>query len=119
MADALEAGAFVGAEQRKATRYKVRLPVLFKWSEANGVGLQGGGFTRDISTDGLFVCCDRFPPLKTVLSMEILLSFGGAPSSSLLLTGQGEVVRIEGREKQTGFATETHFDLNHGEMEPN
>jgi PilZ domain len=106
-------------EQRKTVRYQVRAPVLFKWTDADAMGVQGGGFTRDISTGGLFVCCDRLPPLKTVLSMEVLLSLVESPSPGLRLMGQGVVVRLEKRENQTGFAAKTKLDLNRGEMDPN
>ena len=104
-------------EQRKAIRYQVRAPVLFRWTDVDGVGLQGGGFSRDISTDGLFVCCGRLPPLKTALSIEVLLSVAQAPGPGLWLRGQGEVVRVEGRENQPGFAAKAHLDLTRSETD--
>ena len=104
-------------EQRKAIRYPVHAPVLFRWTDAEGVGLQGGGFSRDISTGGLFVCCDRLPPVKTVLHLEVLLSLVEAPSPGLWLRGQGEVVRVEGRENQPGFAAKAHLDLTRSETD--
>jgi len=105
-------------EQRKAIRYQVRAPVLFRWTDINGVGLQGGGFSRDISSDGVFVCCDRLPPLKTAIGIEVLLSVAQAPGPGLWLSGQGEVVRVEG-EKEPGFAAKTRLDLKRGETDPN
>ena len=106
-------------EQRNTIRYPVRALVLFRWTDAKGVPLQAGGFTRDISTDGLFVCCDRLPLLKTALNMEVLLSLVEPTDPLLQLTAQGVVVRVEERENQKGFAAKTHFNLNLSEMDPN
>lgn len=106
-------------EQRKSVRYQMRAPVLFKWTNGDGVALQDGGFTRDISTDGLFVCCDRLPPLQTALSMEVLVSVVEAPRPGLRLRGQGVVVRVEELDNYTGFAAKVDFDLKHGKMDLN
>jgi len=104
-------------EQREAVRYPMRAVVLFKWTDADGVGLQDGGFTRDISTAGLFVYCDRPPPVKTAFSMEVLLPLFEAPHPGLRLMGQGVVVRVEEQKKQTGFAAKVYLDS--GDIDPN
>ena len=106
-------------EQRKTTRYPLCAPILFNWTYADGVCLQGGGFTRDISTDGLFVRCDRPPLLETALNMEVLISLGEPTAPVLRLRGPGMVVRVEERENRRGFAAKIDFDLNPDEMDPN
>jgi hypothetical protein len=104
-------------EQRGAVRYPVRAVVLFKWTDADGVGLQDGGFTRDISTAGLFVYCKRLPPVKTAVSMEVVLPLFEAPHPGLRLIGQGVVVRVEEKKKETGFAAKIYLDS--GNIDPN
>lgn len=87
-------------------------PVLFNWTDGERVSWQGGGFTRDVSSGGVFVYCDRLPPLKTAVSMEILLPLGEAPRSGLRLRGEGVVIRLEEREDNAGFAAKADFDLD-------
>ena len=106
-------------DRRKTTRYPVRAPVLFKWTDADGASLQDGGFTRDASTGGLFVCSEHPPPLKSAVSIEVLLPLFDAPSPGLRLSGQGVVVRVEERESPRGFAVKTHLDLDDGETDSN
>jgi len=103
-------------EQRGVVRYPVRAIVLFRWTNADGVGLHDGGFTRDISTAGLFVYCNRPPPLKTPLSMEVVLPLFEAPHPGLRLIGQGVVVRVEEKKKDPGFAAKIYLDS--GNIDP-
>jgi hypothetical protein len=45
-------------EERKAVRFRLRAPVIFRWENRASVGR-----TRDISIKGVFVICDTLPPV--------------------------------------------------------
>ena len=67
--------------------------------------MQEGGFTRDISTVGLYINCPELPPIQTALVMEILLP----PNKrvlpvSLKLEATVEIVRVETESEEPGFA---------------
>jgi hypothetical protein len=55
-------------EERKAVRFRLLAPVVFRWENRAGVGR-----TRDISIKGVFVICDTLPPVGTALSLEVYL----------------------------------------------
>jgi PilZ domain len=80
-------------EKRIEAREPVKLPVTL----ADG----STGTTRDVSATGLFFEIDNKLELGGVVDFSIELSANGR---SMLLTGQGEVVRIEARGKRTGVA---------------
>lgn len=84
--------------------------MIFGWTDPDGLSQRQGGFTRDISTGGLFVLCDVSPPLETVLTLSVLLPPLQAALPFLRLTGEGQVVRVG--MKQTGFAAASEFDPN-------
>ncbi len=88
-------------DKRKAVRYKLCLPVLFKWIDADGCPVQEGGFTRDISTAGLYVNCPNLPPVPRDLALEILLPL----SEILKLQATVEIVRVGTHPEARGFAT--------------
>ena len=97
-------------EQRKSHRYRLHAPVIFGWTDPDGLSQLRGGFTRDISAGGLFVLCEASAPLEAVLTLEVLLPPFKASSTALRLKGEGHVVRVE--MKQTGFAAASEFDPN-------
>jgi PilZ domain len=80
-------------EKRIEAREPVKLPVTL----ADG----NTGTTRDVSVTGLFFEIDNKLELGSVVDFSIELSANGR---SMLLTGQGEVVRIEARGTRTGAA---------------
>lgn len=98
-------------EQRRATRYQMRVPVIFKWDDQQGLRQQGGGFTRDISTGGIFVSCPTSPPAGTAVALEVLLPPLEAEAQGLRLQADGQVVRLEESGKRGGFAAAADFGL--------
>ena len=92
-------------EKRKAVRYKLCLPVIFKWTDEGGRPMQEGGFTRDISTVGLYISCPQLPPIQTALVMEILLPPNKRVlPDSLKLEATVEIVRVGTNGEEPGFA---------------
>ena len=85
-------------KKRKAVRYKLCLPVIFKWTDERGRPVQEGGFTRDISTVGLYISCPKLPPIQTPLALEILLP----PNKKVL----SESLKLEATVKIVGVGTD-------------
>jgi hypothetical protein len=98
-------------EQRLSSRYQLRLPVIFRWTDDNGVTQQGGGFTRDISTGGVFVICDAPPQPAACIALELLLPPLAGNAPGLRLQGNAQVVRAEQASPMIGFAALSDLDL--------
>ena len=92
-------------KKRKAVRYKLCLPVIFKWTDEHGRPVQEGGFTRDISTVGLYISCPKLPRIQTPLALEILLPPNKKVlSERLKLEATVEIVRVGTDAEEQGFA---------------
>jgi hypothetical protein len=92
-------------KKRKAVRYKLCLPVIFKWTDERGRPVQEGGFTRDISTVGFYISCPKLPPIQTPLALEILLPPNKKVlSERLKLEATVEIVRVGTDAEEQGFA---------------
>ena len=88
---------------RAATRYRLRFPVLLSWI-LEGNGQTGGGFTRDVSTMGLFVESTTAIPVGTPINVDLLIQPSSASRSGAHLRGAGSVVRLGGLREAKGFA---------------
>jgi hypothetical protein len=99
-------------QQRKAVRFQIRLPVIFRWSDEQGGRQQNGGFTRDISTGGLFIYSLIPPPLGVTVEFEVVLPALEESGHGVRLRSEGRVLRIERRGEHTGFAATGDFDLH-------
>jgi hypothetical protein len=72
--------------------------------------MQEAGFTRDISTGGLYVSCVKCPPINTALLLEIVLpSKGEARSGGLRLGATATIVRLATEMEEKGFAAVGEF----------
>lgn len=84
----------VQVESRKAVRYRLDLPVTFRWAAPSGADRLGMGFTRDISSAALFVLCEQCPPQDAYVSCEVMLARPqGQGFCQILATGR--VLRTE------------------------
>jgi PilZ domain len=98
------------SERRVARRFVMSVPVLFRWKVDENEH-RSGGFTRDVSTFGVYVVCeDECPELNAGVALEILLPRQDAQNVGLKLKSVGEVVRIERAGERKGFAVRTDFD---------
>jgi hypothetical protein len=99
-----------GLQQRTSVRYRLRVPVICNWTGPGG-RLRCDGFTRDISTQGVFVLCSTPPALGTAVVIELVFPPLEATSGvGPRLKAVGRVVRVEGSNGTvTGFATASDF----------
>lgn len=110
-------GSFV-LKQRNTRRYELSLPVLFSWSDGSGNVQKQGGFTRDISTNGLYVVGDVSPPVGALLTVEVLLPQAYQPkSNSARLIAAMRVSRVYEAKDVRGFAAVG--DFNQANIIPN
>ena len=94
-------------QQRTCTRYELQLPVIYSWTDETGMNHQAGGFTRNISTQGIYVVAARRPPAGTNLWVEAALPPLKAAAEVLPLRAEGQVRRVE----RTGFALSSDLGL--------
>jgi PilZ domain len=88
-------------ERRSAVRYRLQIPVLFYWENAQGHRFQGEGITRDISEVGAYVLSAASPPLKSKVELEVMFpTHVGALKTSL--RGNMQVLRLENQPDRSG-----------------
>ena len=102
-------------QQRKSVRFQLRLPVIFQWNDAQGGRQQNGGFTRDISTRGLFVYSPIPPPPDVTVELEVMLPPLEESGHGVRLQSEGRVLRIERKGEQAGFAATGDFDIHNAQ----
>jgi hypothetical protein len=84
----------VQVDLRRAVRYRLDLPVTFRWSVEFGGDCIGMGFTRDISSSALFVFSEQCPPPDVYVSCEVMLPRLQGPGYCQIIA-KGRVVRTE------------------------
>jgi PilZ domain-containing protein len=92
-------------ERRRTVRYNLCLPLIFEWTDQNGTVIQEAGFTRDVSTSGVYVSCVNSPPINSILRLQIALP----PNKQVLPDGlrlnvAAEVLRFATDGEVAGFA---------------
>jgi hypothetical protein len=86
---------------RKAERFPLDVPVVFWWTDGNGVHEQGEGRCYDLSELGVFVFASACPQEGTHVGLRIPVS------QALRMEMEGSVVRIgkvRSGDGRTGFA---------------
>lgn len=97
-------------ERRKASRFALRVPVLFTWD--GGHTQQAGGFTRDVSAYGAYVLCEKSecPAQGDTVTIQLLLpSVDGGEPEGLKLRAEGLVLRTGECQQNCGFAVLADF----------
>ncbi len=116
MADVISIRAIGDAVQRReSVRFHLRLPVIFRWNDGQGGRQQNGGFTRDISKDGLFVYSPIPPPPGVTVEVEVMLPPLEESGHGVRLSSEGRVLRIERKGEHSGFAATGDFDLRNAQ----
>ncbi len=85
---------------RQSKRYRLRASVIFSWEPFDGDTIKSEGYTRDISSCGVFVLTSDRLLSGTAVKLEVSLPAPRETSSGASLLSQGRVVRSE----ETGFA---------------
>lgn len=98
--------------QRLTVRYTMRAPVIFSWRLGEHRWAQGAGFTRDLSTRGTYVMCDKAdrPPMGTQVWFQVLLPSFEVKSEGVRLKSLGTVVRMGSPTESGGFAISASLD---------
>jgi hypothetical protein len=99
-------------QQRESVRFPIRVPVIFRWNDEQSGRQQNGGFTRDISTGGLFVYSPIPPSSGVTVELEVMLPPLEESGHGVRLRSEGRVLRIERKGGHTGFAATGDFDLH-------
>jgi hypothetical protein len=73
----------VPAERRKAVRYRLEVPLVFRWQGSERSRLQGDGVTRDISAEGAYVLAVTAPPIGALVDVEVYLLGFREPKSRI------------------------------------
>jgi hypothetical protein len=98
-------------ERRRQIRFGLRAPVHFTWADRDGVVHKGDGFSRDISSHGVYVYTEggTQPQRDADIEVDILLhSF--SESHHLHMRGRARVVRVEpvpSEERPGGFVAQS------------
>ena len=91
-------------ELRAVQRYNVSLPVSVTRRTPGATTAPLSGFTRDISTRGMFVMADAVPTPGELLEFEIDMALDHE-TPLVIVQGEGRVVRAErGPDQPAGFA---------------
>lgn len=97
-------------ERRKARRFTLEVPVVFRWAGDGQTACEGAGFCRDISINGLFVIAfSAVPPLGRKLDLMVLLPPLNPKAPALRLCSSGSVVRLEPSEEGVGVGIISAF----------
>jgi hypothetical protein len=83
------------AQLRKYNRYRLEVPVIFSWKDAQGVRQQVVGLAHGVSVRGAFILATRPPPLNAKVELKIYLPPIGA-ARPRRICGRGKVVRVGG-----------------------
>ena len=93
-------------EQRRAIRYRMSTPVIFRWNGPDNERFQGEGVTRDMSVAGVFVLSATSPPANSAVQMEVLLPISDG-ASKVRMKSDMTVLRVEQDltdNKRSGFS---------------
>lgn len=95
----------------------MRAPVIFSWRLGEHRWAQGAGFTRDVSTRGTYIMCDKDdrPPAGAQVWFQVLLPSFETKSEGVRLKSFGDVVRMGSPGESGGFAVSA--TLNAEEVE--
>jgi hypothetical protein len=88
------AAAGSAMEKRNPVRYRLDLPVTFRWTEKDGSAYLGVGFTRDISAVAMFVVTRDCPPPDALVHCDVMLP-RVRDGSRMQIKSCGQVLRSE------------------------
>lgn len=99
-------------EQRKAIRFSLLAPVIYRYKNGSGQKKENMGGMRNISILGAFIVCQDPPPIGTALSLEIdLPALERNSLQRLKLKAKARVLRVTASDQESGFAVSGSFEL--------
>jgi hypothetical protein len=98
-------------ERRAAARFKLYLPVVFRWRD--GSDFVDGGFTNEISRNDAYVLSDHCPPEGSEVRIEVLIPPSDNFFGPLRLESVGRVTQLVRENGCTGFLFQGLFDDDH------
>jgi len=99
-------------EHRRAVRFSLLAPVIYRWKDPSGKNRKSVGCTRDISILGAFIVSPSPPPVQTPVSLEIHLPpLERNDLQRLRLEAKGRVTRVTSTGQDSGFAATSRFEL--------
>ena len=81
-------------ECRKYRRYRLEVPVILFWKDAQEIRQEAVGLTRDLSVGGAFVFATTSPLLHAHVKLKEYLPAGGQ-CPPVRMFGEGKLVRVE------------------------
>lgn len=98
--------------RRQARRFEMCAPVIFTWTDGQGHTREGAGFSRNISTRGVFVVTHSVvPELSSSMELQVILPWLSSRSRDMELVAQGIVARIETLAKGAGLGIASPFGI--------
>jgi hypothetical protein len=92
-------------EHRRAPRFVVRVPIIFEWQDESKTSRQGIGFTRDMSSYGVFAWCEEgCPPRHSEITVALLFHGIGLEAKPWHMQSTGRVLRVHDAPQGKGFA---------------
>jgi hypothetical protein len=82
-------------ERRKQIRFALRAPVHFRWKDRDGIAHKGQGFTRDISSQGVYIYAESQPPCEANIHIDVLFSSLLEAHSPVQMSAGAKVIRVE------------------------
>jgi hypothetical protein len=103
-------------ERRRQIRFALRAPVHFVWTDRDGVKHKGVGFSRDISSQGVYTCTEWPANLHRDddVDVDILLPLSSELHRTLHMRGRTKVIRVERTatdEHAGGYVAESDSNL--------
>jgi hypothetical protein len=84
-------------ERRRQIRFGLHAPVHFSWTDRDGVIHKGEGFSRDISSHGVYVYAEWHvqPQSDTAIEVDILLHSFSETVRTAHMSGSAKIIRVE------------------------
>ena len=99
-------------DRRQARRFEMCAPVIFTWTDGEGKPREGAGFSRNISTRGVFVIAHAaVPAVCANMELQVILPSLSSRSQDMELMAQGTVARIEKLAEGTGLGVASLFGM--------
>lgn len=95
-------------ERRAAIRYKLQLPVIFRWSDETEH--TEGGFTSEVALDSTMILSSKCPPVGSHVWVEVLIPSPDKSGEELRVECFGKVIRVIEQPGRNSFVVHGIFN---------